>query len=254
MILVLFMLSSVMYAQSYFHDFEGTTSNALAAHFLDLVAESDSESSLICSIGDSVQKTVTITNGGGMDFEYTAATENLSGDVDFCSFLLLDAKADGNSMYIGFLTDFVTPPLLFTPAEDLWTFTISLSDEALPEHVKDKSCEISLEFKANQEGMVFGEGYYDSEPISFTLLGAVSAGGDDDIEIINDNEATVINIATSSANTGGNTGGTVTTGDVSATTTIRNIINVNITDIESCDCEESATSTTRSTRRELLDE
>ncbi|MEK7150856.1 MAG: hypothetical protein AAB783_01520 [Patescibacteria group bacterium] len=158
---VIFSLSSVGTTISYYQNIDKSTDNTLNSTILNLgVSASDFAPSEI-GVGESTEKTATVANLGGIDFQYSVEANNFSEDAELCNNLDLVATLDGGEVFVGKLNTFTSPA---TTTHYSWQFEISLPPDV---SVGNDSCNFDLVFKAWQTNIASYElsGYRDSETI-----------------------------------------------------------------------------------------
>jgi hypothetical protein len=158
-------LSSVGATISYYNNSELSAGNTMNSALLNLgVSPSDFTPPAIAP-GESSAKTVTASNLGGMDFQYSVMASNFSGDDAFCHELDLTATLDGKNVFSGKLTDFISTA---TSSHYSWQFTVALPPSA---GASGTPCNFDFIFKAWQTNVAtFDEsGYRDSETIQNTI-------------------------------------------------------------------------------------
>jgi|GEM_PF-6810277 len=231
---------------SYFMDTEASGSH-MTTGFLELSATTSPQVTEL-SCGGMHDPEVHIQTDGN-PATVSASTTALAGSVALCEAIELDVRHHGETLYSGPLTSFSADGIL----DGTMRFIVSLPDDAGP-FADDARCTTSIEFVAVQQRHGGEAGFTDRETVELAFSVDTSSCdscdepcdtcGDLYVDIVNDNDATVINIFDISSGTGGNTassGGTIITGDASSTVLIENSVNVNETVIEvdcCCECEE----------------
>jgi len=153
-----------------FSDIEISEGNIFSAGTLDFtlhsgqdnfVPESKSEN---LEPGDEVNRVIQVRNEGNLPFQYTAQTEKISGDDDFCNALQLKADLEGNEIYAGSLMDFTFSAIEISKSGiDTWHFKVSLPEDS---NFQNKTCKINFVFESWQTN--FSDptsGFFDQEEI-----------------------------------------------------------------------------------------
>lgn len=169
--------SAVGRTLAFFSDIETSSDNMIKAGSVDFSLQDitdwdPSENALSLFPGDMVSRDARIENEGTLRFNYRAKFEEISGDSPLCGQLTLDAKLEGVSQYVGPLADFLSGEFAHATSTDDWNFEVSLSEGASYD-VQEQSCEFSFVFEGGQEGMPFGEGFWDKEMFDNTLASGV---------------------------------------------------------------------------------
>jgi len=126
--------------------------------------------------GDKVKRMIKVRQEGSLPFKYTARTEKISGDDDFCRALELEAKLEGEIKYPSdggnSLMDFnfSAATMVNPPGINTWQFEILLPADA-PNNLQNKTCQFKFIFEGwqdNQENYEDGS-FDDTEEIESEL-------------------------------------------------------------------------------------
>src|SRR3989338_8419714 len=79
---------------AYFGDTQISETNSFVADFLDFSLSVYSFESVI-ALDETISKNTVLANGGGMDFQYTLAAEEVTDEDGFCDALNLQAELNG---------------------------------------------------------------------------------------------------------------------------------------------------------------
>ncbi len=170
---------------AYFFDNENSNANTFAAGTLDFHLRSGQtnfypyDKAEDLKPGDSVARDIYIDNDGTLPFKYTAQTEKISGDDDFCGVLQLKTwlytvwpRPSGQNMqleYSGPLMDLTFPAIEisgYEGQEDRWYFQVSLPLGTPEENYKDKFCDFKFIFDGWQVDFDYLSGFSNTEDIS----------------------------------------------------------------------------------------
>ncbi len=156
-----------------FHDTESSPDNTLAAGAVDFSLQDITDWDPAGNApglfpGDTVSRDVRIENEGMSEFMYTVKFVETSGDSLLCDELILDATLEGVSQYAGPLSGFSSAEFTHATSTDDWSFEVSLPQGASYD-LQDRFCEFSFLFEGGQEGMPFGQGFWDEEVLGNTL-------------------------------------------------------------------------------------
>ncbi|MEK7576513.1 MAG: hypothetical protein AAB482_02340 [Patescibacteria group bacterium] len=160
---VIFALSSVGTTISYYQNIDTSIDNILSSTILNLGVSASDFSPPEIGAGESAQKTATVANLGGVDFQYDIEAKNFASDLSLCNALDLVASLDGKIVYTGKLNTFVVSA---TTTHYAWQYAVTL-----PSDVGNAACNFDLEFRAWQTdvGSYTASGYRDSEIIQNTI-------------------------------------------------------------------------------------
>lgn len=254
-----FGLSGVGDTLSYYNDFETSVDNLLAAGELDITANTTIEIDPEISCGQMKDFEIEVaTTSDSFPLSHDVHVESGDDTGGLCAAMKVDAQFEGDTL----VTESPLLSLLAGPVTQAgtWRFIVSLAADAASVPA-GATCTAMFVFRSWPQGTVPEEdGYTDTEivPITFTK-GPGSCGenpgepcdptcevcGDTTIIIKNENNATVVNSASSSANTGGNSangGGNITTGNASSSVQIINNINQNNTTVTNSGTTSTSTS------------
>lgn len=140
----------------------GTLVFSLHSGQSNFVPESKSEN---MEPGDEVNRVIQVRNEGLLVFQYTAWTEKISGDGDFCDVLQLKAVLEGKEKYNGSLMGFNFPAIemIDPPGIDTWHFKAWLPEGA---NFENKTCQIKFVFDGWQTNFPdSSSGFFDREEI-----------------------------------------------------------------------------------------
>lgn len=169
-------LSAIIETFAYLADTETSPENSFTAGILDFSLSSGQdnfvplEKTLNLKPGDEVNRVIQVKNEGTLPFQYTARTEKISGDDDFCNALQLTADLEGEEKYSGSLMGFSFSPIEISAPIDTWHFKASLEDSDF----QNKTCQIKFVFEGWQTNLPdFSLGFSDQEEIvsSFATWG-----------------------------------------------------------------------------------
>ena len=117
---------------------------------------------------ESVWREITIIKNEGINFQHIIEAEIISGDLDLCAALNVEAYLDDDILpkYSGALADLLNePPVVFSEPADKWKLYIGL-DENAPSEISNKSCEFKYIVSGWQENInTPGGGFSDVEEI-----------------------------------------------------------------------------------------
>lgn len=150
-------LSSVTETSASLNDIETSAGNMYAAATLDFSVQSTGFSPKVTPT-QIATSTTTLTNDGGLDFEYNAKVENASGTL--CSFLEL--KDDLTDEFHP-LTGFVSATTTFATTSQM-LFTAQLTSDS--RDLRTQRCEFTFVFDGAQ---LEGAGFNDREEVSQTI-------------------------------------------------------------------------------------
>ena len=151
---------------AYFGDTQISETNSFVADFLDFSLSVYSFESVI-ALDETISKNTVLANGGGMDFQYTLAAEEVTDEDGFCDALNLQAELNGVEQYDGGLMSLVASA---SNVLGTWNFDIELpADETL--FTNGEECQFDVVFKGWQTNVAsYGDGgFSDEERVSFTM-------------------------------------------------------------------------------------
>ena len=151
---------------AYYSDTEGSSDNAFTAASLDFALSSyEYENSI--GLDETISKSSVLLNSGGMDFQYTLETEEISDEDNFCGALSIQAKLNGVEKYDGNLMSLDTSALT---ALGTWKFNIELPVDQ-DSFTNGDECRFDIVFKGWQTNVIsYGAGgFTDEERMSFIL-------------------------------------------------------------------------------------
>lgn len=129
--------------------------NVFSAGTLDFSLHSGQENfvplqkTLNLKAGDEVNRVIQVRNEGSLSFQYTAYTEKIFGDDDFCNALQLEAVLEGAEKYSGSLMDFNFSPIEISGRIDTWHFKVLLPENS---NFQNEVCQINFVFNGRQTG------------------------------------------------------------------------------------------------------
>lgn len=136
---------------SYVNDTETSEGNSFGAATLDMTLTSDTdnfEPAVPMMPGESVLRNVTITNVGGLDFDYSIGLELTGGDTELCSALVTDIGGTGS---------------LISGASTTFHYTVTLPSGA-SSGAQDMECTFNVRAYAWQPELgTWGLGFWDTE-------------------------------------------------------------------------------------------
>ncbi len=149
-------------ALAYFFDNEAASGSFSAASLDFSLLDSDwtpVEYKINLDLGNSTLKDVGMINNGTLSFQYTAETNNFSGDTGFCGGLNLTAKLLGKEMYNGSLTGFLSTA---TSTINTWNYKINM-----PANFQNSVCSFDFLYNGWQTDMPFygSGGFSDTEKV-----------------------------------------------------------------------------------------
>lgn len=156
-----------------YQDKEISENNSVVAASLDAkvtAGESELQLSTTASdmlAGDSLARTATIENVGGLEFKYEVAFKKASGEDILCSALQLDAKKNGTLVYSGNLNnfDYKLGDLNFG-ADEKWNFEINLPNN-IDKSLENLDCNFKFIWTAWQTDFAKpNKGWVDEEEIN----------------------------------------------------------------------------------------
>src|SRR3989344_1788853 len=151
---------------AYYSDTDGSSDNAFTAASLDFALSSyEYENSI--GLDETISKSSVLLNSGGMDFQYTLETEEISDEDNFCGALSIQAKLNGVEKYDGNLMSLDTSALT---ALGTWKFNIELPVDQ-DSFTNGDECRFDIVFKGWQTNVIsYGAGgFTDEEKMSFIL-------------------------------------------------------------------------------------
>lgn len=237
--LIVSVASYMPHTISYFHDVETSVANVFGATKLDFALIPGEWSESVCTTKEPTVKHITLENTAGIGVDYSAHIDDNGDAADMCYYVLLDVYRNDVSVYSGELLGFQTPEFYLNQS-DVWIFEARVREDAERSEVDGRECSFDLVFEGRQDPYSFGVAFHDVERDVNTLVGSMpGTGGDTDVTVVVENDATVTNTSTTTSTTGGNTAsssGQVITGEASATSTTSNRVNITHTDVDvSCD-------------------
>lgn len=156
---------------AFYNDSEASSDNSFITGSLDfLITDSGfetTEPTLSFNSGTTTTKTIGVSlETNSNPIKYQASTTNVSGDIPFCDAIDLDASLDGQSQFIGSLTDFVSPA---TTTASSWKYDFSISPSA---SFYNNICTFNFEYSGRQtapHNEYEDGGYYDVETATSTI-------------------------------------------------------------------------------------
>ncbi|MBP6884144.1 MAG: lamin tail domain-containing protein [Candidatus Pacebacteria bacterium] len=156
---------------AFYNDAEASSDNSFITGSLDfLITYSGFETAephFSFNPGTTTSKTIAVTlETNSNPIKYHASTTNVSGDVPFCDAISVDAGLDGQSQYMGSLTDFVSPA---TTTASSWKYDFSMSPGA---GFYNNICTFNFEYSGRQtapHNEYEDGGYYDTETSTSTI-------------------------------------------------------------------------------------
>lgn len=151
---------------AFFNDTETSSENGFTAGYLDFDLSVHEFESFI-GLGEIVSKNTVLVNSGGMDFQYTLETEEVSDADGLCDALNLQAKLNGVEQYDGDLISLLTP---VSTTLGTWKFNIELPVDE-DSFSNGEECQFDVVFKGWQTnvGSYNDGGFTDEERMSFTI-------------------------------------------------------------------------------------
>ncbi len=164
-------LSAVWETFAYYNDTEISSENTYSAGTLDFSLTAGGwtppEKAVNLPPGESVTRTISVIKNGSLDFQYNASTiiDTEESDMSFCDALNLKAELGESVEYNETLGDLnFSSPILISDDQDDWIFTITLSSTYTPPE-EGAGCSFKFVFDGWQEGLSFGQGFYDTEEL-----------------------------------------------------------------------------------------
>ncbi len=160
-------LSAIGETLAYYNDNESAQENVLSAGSLDFSLNPSNwnpvESEISLELGNTAFRNVGMQDEGSLEFQYTAETDNESGDAGFCDSLDLTAELDGLEVYSGSLTGFLSTA---TTTLDSWNLTITM-----PTNYQNSICNFDFLYNGWQLDMPsYGSGgFFDTEKVENTI-------------------------------------------------------------------------------------
>jgi hypothetical protein len=156
---------------AFYNDAEASSDNSFITGSLDfLIIDSGFgviEPSLSFNPGTTTSKTISVSlETNSNPIKYHASTTNISGDVPFCDAIDVDASLDGQSQYLGSLTDFMSPA---TTTASSWKYDFSMAPSA---DFYNNICTFNFEYSGRQtapHNEYEDGGYYDLETATSTI-------------------------------------------------------------------------------------
>ncbi len=169
---------------AFFSDTETSLENSFSAGTLDFSLTSNGwqppEKAVDLQPGNSVTSTISVIKEGSLDFIYNASTtiDEENSNINFCNALSLKVELDSTILYNGTLSglNFSSPVLISNNQDDL-LFTLTLSNSYTPPE-EGAVCQFKFIFRGWQDGLSFGQGFYDEEEIENTIEngGSITSG------------------------------------------------------------------------------
>lgn len=156
---------------AFYNDTEDSSNNSFITGSLDFLITDNGfetiEPTLSFNSGTTTSKTINMSlETNSNPIKYHASTTNVSGDVPFCNAIDLDASLDGQSQFMGSLTDFVSPA---TTTVSSWKYDFSMSASA---DFYNNICTFNFEYSGRQtapHNEYENGGYYDVETATSTI-------------------------------------------------------------------------------------
>jgi len=147
---------------AYFFDNENSNANIYQASILDFSLTSSNLNKFI-GLTEKLFLGSVLTDSGSLDFQYTVASEKISGSDDFCNALELEAELNGIEKHDDGLMSF---DVLVSTMLGSWSFGIKLPVTAT-NISHGETCEVDLVFKGWQTDVATYEdgGFSDEERI-----------------------------------------------------------------------------------------
>lgn len=162
-----------------FSNKETSKNNVYAAGTLDFSLSADEwqpeDKAVNLLPDDFITRNVGVVNSGNLGFQYKVRAQISTGNDDFCGALYLEAKLDGNPVYSGGLTSFISDNFIFSSSTDNWNFEVGLPVSSL--EFEDKSCEFKFVFEGGQDNLPIGEGFFDVEKLENVIEAGSSETG-----------------------------------------------------------------------------
>lgn len=175
-------ISQVGRTTAYFIDMETSQNNTFSTGTLDFSLASDTGNfvslestsfNISLNSGGDATRNITIINEGSLPFDYYADAENITGDQAFCADLAITASREGEIIFHGLLSDFISinsPKITLTGTQDEWNFQLDPADST--EH-PNKNCSFDLVFRGWQTGEDITSGigqFNDEEQLENSLI------------------------------------------------------------------------------------
>ena len=117
---------------------------------------------------DPIVRNHTVYQEGTLGFQYEVQPINFSGNLDFCSQLMLDADLGGVQVFSGRLMDFYHTAV-FSTSTYLWLYTLFLPQGLGPEY-QHQTCEFTAVYEGWQENLPTpDQGFYDIEKKHYVI-------------------------------------------------------------------------------------
>jgi len=174
---------------SFFSDVEVFQNNIFQAGTLDIEVTSPTDNFVSNHEEDGgsnasgywVSREAEVSDSGDVPFKYTVKTWDFSGNEEFCQGLNIMAMLEGNSEYVGSLSDFSISDVELGKLSDKWLFDV-YSENRRSLHA---NCEFKLIFEAKQKNESDSEyetGFTDEEEIANSLNSGMPHDREDEDE------------------------------------------------------------------------